>query len=899
MASDTPKPDPARPVSPLDDRVSAEQPPAPDAQSDNASSDDHVRDKKAAPGLTKRQKAKQHFGRFKWWYLLGLIIFLAILLPILFKVIVPAIIQSILNGQKLPINGGALQALSPTHVNMSLQTSLDTPLGVKLDPVDLYLYNKDTETYSPFFKLHLPEQHIKHKTDIIVSNQTLLVVNETELLIWFNKFFDEPEVKLSLKGEPKIHLGTLKYERSLDKTIEVPSLNYLNGFGLRDMDFMLKSTDTKYNMKGNLNIPNSGVLTLGLGNLTFNLMSGETRLGLVNLYDVQLRPGNNSVPFDGNFFFDELVPNLSEVLDSQKGPLSKGYIELTATGNSTVVNGEHIKYIEGVLNKKHIKFTVPVITLLGDVVGGLLGADQGSLLDIFGGAIGNSTLLRNNQRTNFGGQTPFLQASSATTSSLAMVNVPGRSRGCATCRRRKVKCDESLPQCFRCLNMGLRCPGARTDAFFVHSVSASSSCQLTGDLANSPVPQPQLPRPPPSSASAFDQLFVSHFIESFFGPMKPPPAPGTPSKIWLHELPVLLTAPGPSLAKHAIRATSMFSYGSLVDDISIRVTASKWYAKALQDLQCLLSRGSIPFSESAVCAAVMLIHFETRAGTSQRAWLQHVKGAALLLEAGGPERCRSGFMHQIFGHLRFQTFIAAMTENKVSAFASPTWTTIPFEIHPKLVFDQLIDALFNVQKCLWVADQLIKSVTDIGTSELVMELNSLMLDAMFQLHQWYLGCISSGRFGESDLIQSSNPKAVSALLPGPKELLLPYQNVPTAALSSLYDSANIIILRLLHLVSPEAASHDARVWQHAQSILSAYDFINATCGPGPDRGSIMMVAQLKVVSLWSLSSQQRDTAAGMLQGERVQAGGLSDISAASNQYFADLAAHILKHSMLE
>lgn len=52
--------------------------------SDNAS-DDHVRDEKEkpAPVLTKRQKVKRHCGRFKWWYLLGVVIFLAILLPIL------------------------------------------------------------------------------------------------------------------------------------------------------------------------------------------------------------------------------------------------------------------------------------------------------------------------------------------------------------------------------------------------------------------------------------------------------------------------------------------------------------------------------------------------------------------------------------------------------------------------------------------------------------------------------------------------------------------------------------------------------------------------------------------------------------------------------------------------
>jgi hypothetical protein len=135
------------------------------------------------------------------------------------------------------------------------------------------------------------------------------------------------------------------------------------------------------------------VLRLGLGDLQFNVMAGETRLGLINLPDLQLWPGNNSVPFEGNFFFDQLVPNLSEILDSQKGALSNGYMEFNATGNSTMVNGEHIKYIEGVLNYKHIRFTFPVISLLGDVLGGLLDADQGSLLDIFGGAVGNSTLL--------------------------------------------------------------------------------------------------------------------------------------------------------------------------------------------------------------------------------------------------------------------------------------------------------------------------------------------------------------------------------------------------------------------------------------------------------------------------------------------------------------------------
>ncbi|KAI1068914.1 hypothetical protein LB507_006153 [Fusarium sp. FIESC RH6] len=368
--------------------------PAQDAQSDNAPSDDQIRDEKAAAGSTKWQKVKAHLIKFKWWYLLGIVILLAILLPLLFTVIIPAIVQNILNGQKLPIEGGALQVISPDEVNMSIITSLDTPLAANLKPVDLYLYNKETHPMSSFLMLKLPDLHLNHKTDVTVVNQTMKVTNHTELLLWFNEFFDKPKVELSLEGKPEIHLGALKYHRSLEKTIEIPSLTYLDGFGLIDLTFDLQSNRTsKYNMKGNLNIPNSGVLRLGLGNLTFNVMSGETRLGLINLWDLQLWPGNNTVPFEGNFFFDELVPNLSEILDSQKGSLSQGYIEFNATGNSTMANGEHIKYVEGVLNKKHIRFTVPVISLLGDVVGGLLDADQGSLVNIFGGAVGNTTLL--------------------------------------------------------------------------------------------------------------------------------------------------------------------------------------------------------------------------------------------------------------------------------------------------------------------------------------------------------------------------------------------------------------------------------------------------------------------------------------------------------------------------
>lgn len=315
-----------------------------------------------------------------------------------FKVIIPAIIDDLIKKQGLPINSGAIRVVSPTQLNMTMSTSLDTPLPASIDPLTLDLFNRNTTDYSPFVHLELPASSINGKTEISVTNQTCQVSNETELARWFNDFFDKKILDLSVAGKSKIHLGALEYDAEVDTTIETPGLNYLEGFGLVNMDFLMPPDENGHNVKGALNIPNAGTLALGLGNLTFNMLLGEVHLGLVNIYDVELSPGNNSIDFDGNFFFDQLVPNLAAILDSQKEALGEGYVEILASGNRSTVNGETIGYIEQVLNSKRVPIRVPVITLLADIFGGLLhsvsggGSSNSSLIDVFGEAVGNTTL---------------------------------------------------------------------------------------------------------------------------------------------------------------------------------------------------------------------------------------------------------------------------------------------------------------------------------------------------------------------------------------------------------------------------------------------------------------------------------------------------------------------------
>lgn len=48
--------------------------------------------------------------------------------------------------------------------------------------------------------------------------------------------------------------------------------------------------------------------------------------------------------------------------------------------------------------------------------------------------------------------------------------MPKRSAGCFECRKRKVRCDETKPECNTCLRRGTKCPGYRpTQSFILHT----------------------------------------------------------------------------------------------------------------------------------------------------------------------------------------------------------------------------------------------------------------------------------------------------------------------------------------------------------------------------------------------------------------------------------------------
>src|SRR5690348_1606139 len=45
--------------------------------------------------------------------------------------------------------------------------------------------------------------------------------------------------------------------------------------------------------------------------------------------------------------------------------------------------------------------------------------------------------------------------------------MPPRTRACAPCRKQRIKCDATLPQCLMCIRQGRECPGPVTGALII------------------------------------------------------------------------------------------------------------------------------------------------------------------------------------------------------------------------------------------------------------------------------------------------------------------------------------------------------------------------------------------------------------------------------------------------
>lgn len=108
-------------------------------------------------------------------------------------------------------------------------------------------------------------------------------------------------------------------------------------------------------MVGTVYIPNPTVMTLTMGNVTFNnyIAGTETLIGNTTLTELVLKPGNNTLPMKS-------IVDQSLVITQLVSTYKDGMLPIDIVGSTVVYNGQHLSYFENALkgNKQSITLDV-------------------------------------------------------------------------------------------------------------------------------------------------------------------------------------------------------------------------------------------------------------------------------------------------------------------------------------------------------------------------------------------------------------------------------------------------------------------------------------------------------------------------------------------------------------
>jgi hypothetical protein len=138
-----------------------------------------------------------------------------------------------------------------------------------------------------------------------------------------------------------------------------PGFNNLNGLNITCFHLNNNAGPGEPNINGTVFIPNPTIITVAMGNVTFNNYVNGTYIGNSTIQNFVLKPGNNSYFMTG--YADAL-----EVFGLVTSDYKNGILPLTITGNSSIYNGEHLTYYERALaaNTQHIELNL--IALSGE-----------------------------------------------------------------------------------------------------------------------------------------------------------------------------------------------------------------------------------------------------------------------------------------------------------------------------------------------------------------------------------------------------------------------------------------------------------------------------------------------------------------------------------------------------
>ncbi|KAK7988164.1 hypothetical protein PG989_008479 [Apiospora arundinis] len=209
-----------------------------------------------------------------------------------------------------------------------------------------------------------------------------------------------------------------------------------------------------------------------------------------------------------------------------------------------------------------------------------------------------------------------------------MVGVPGRSKGCATCRKRRVKCDEAKPLCQRCIKAGFECLGYGRERLWRHTSTASFPTKMLR-MGNATETVSVILAPPRElSFVAFqDDMCLAQLFQNFVW--------HSYGRLWLDQ-----AAKGRlgALSRDAATALSQNSFGRVNRTREVELKGVVKYGNCLRILADELgSVTQLSCKGPELVVAVLILMIYTSMQADRAAAVFHLKGIARIMALCGPQ----------------------------------------------------------------------------------------------------------------------------------------------------------------------------------------------------------------------------------------------------------------------
>ncbi|KAM7186037.1 Sterigmatocystin biosynthesis regulatory protein [Rhypophila sp. PSN 637] len=316
-----------------------------------------------------------------------------------------------------------------------------------------------------------------------------------------------------------------------------------------------------------------------------------------------------------------------------------------------------------------------------------------------------------------------------------MVGVPGRSKACVTCRKRRKGCDFGRPSCAQCKKHGLECGGCENQRVFVVSTpdvrqpgysvppstvdssgtSSSQKQRFSGLQSWSRARliktdhRRQSHNHATSTATNFQQLSrpederrcIDLFWKTYFPSGRPIPHSVIRSYTCTWTETAQNTWQDDDSLRYALWANSLLMMGRQHKEEWMVRESSKMYGRALENLRKSLSMSHSVKKEASIATVKLLSMFEALVHQQQdpsppNNWQRHNSGELALFVARKPEAHEEGDAHHIFADERVEMALSSILQRKRLVLGDPAWKTVPWQLSPKNLKDVLVDVLVDM-----------------------------------------------------------------------------------------------------------------------------------------------------------------------------------------------------------